>query len=184
MIVRILLFLFCLTAPVLAQTPSVGEKPLGFDGVQEPTDRPAALNTPLEVRYPDSAMKARLQGVVAVAAWIDARGYVTYAEVQRSSGHVLLDEEALRAVADGDFKPAKRDGRMSGSRISVPVEFRLARNEDEYDAVKSSEQLQQEAEELRRVRQMLEEDQRQLEEEILRLKEEQRRREAEKQKSS
>lgn len=189
LIPRVFILLLLLAGTVAAQSSGtggklhVGEKPLGFDEVQDPTERAAALNTPLDVRYPDSAMKARLQGVAVVAAWIDARGYVTYAEVQRSSGHVLLDEEALRAVADGDFKPAQRDGRLSGSRISVPVEFRLARDEEEYDAVKTPEQLGQEAEELRRARQMLEEEQRKLEEEIQRLKEEQRKREAEKKRS-
>ena len=169
--------LLLLLAPLAAAQPlSHGDRPAGFDGVQEPTDRAAALNTPLEVRYPDSALKAHVQGVAVIAAWIDAKGYVAYAEVHRSSGHDALDAEALRAVLDGDFRPAMRDGRLTGSRISVPVEFRLAREEEGYDAAKTEEQLQQESEELRRARQMLEEEQRQLEEEIQRLKEEQRKR--------
>jgi TonB family protein len=113
--------------------------------------------------------------VTLVAAWIDAKGYVKYAEVGKSSGHADLDAEALRAVVDGDFKPAWRENKPCASRISVPVEFRLARTEDEYDAVKTEEQLQQEAEELRKAKQMLEEERRQLEAEIQKARDEVRR---------
>ncbi len=168
----VLLLLFFFAAAAQAQPLSHGVKPGGFDGMQTPTDRAAALNSPLEVHYPDSAMQAQRQGVTVVAAWIDAKGFVPYAEVQKGSGHPDLDTEALRAVLDGDFKPAWRDGKPCASRVSVPVEFRLQRSRDEYDAVKSDEQLQQESDELRRARQMLEEEQRQLEEEIRRMKEE------------
>ncbi|MBE0644144.1 MAG: energy transducer TonB [Bacteroidetes bacterium] len=180
------LFLFAMAmatamvTAVQAQPLSYGEKPVGFDGAQAPTDRAASLNTPLEVRYPDSAMRAQRQGVAVVAAWIDAKGYVIYAEVRRPSGHEDLDAEALRAVVDGDFKPAWRDGKPCASRISVPVEFRLKRSEEEYDAVKTGEQLEQEAEELRRARQMLEEEQRKLEEELRQMKEEKQKKETQK----
>jgi TonB family protein len=169
--ISLLMLISAFATPAPAQT--FGEKPADFDGVQQPTERPAVLNTPLEVRYPDSAMQSQRQGMVLVSAWIDRNGYVTYAEVTRGSGHTDLDIEALRAVVEGDFNAARRDGTRCASRVSVPVEFRLSRSEDEYDAVKDSEQLRQEAEELRRARDMLQEEQRQLEEEIRRLKEQQ-----------
>lgn len=171
----IYLFIVIFSFSIQAQPLTYGEKPTGFDAVQRPTERPAVLNTALEVRYPDSAMQSQRQGVVIVSAWIDRNGYVTYAEVTRGSGHADLDAEALRAVVAGDFNAAWRDDARSGSRISVPVEFRLARGEDEYDAVKETEQLQQETEELRRARDMLREEQRKLEEEIRKLREEQER---------
>lgn len=172
---RYLLLIFILTSLAAAQPLTYGEKPAGFDGTQVPTDKAASLNTPLEVRYPDSAMRAQRQGVTLVAAWIDAKGYVKYAEVNKTSGHGDLDAEALRAVVEGDFKPAWRENKPCASRVSVPVEFRLARAEDEYDAVKTDEQLRQETEELRKAKQMLEEEQRQLQEEILKAREEVRR---------
>ncbi|MFA6233346.1 MAG: energy transducer TonB [Bacteroidota bacterium] len=175
---RFLFLLLLLSASLQAQPLTWGEKPDGFEGVQLPTERAASLNEPLEVRYPDSAMRAHRQGVVVVAAWIDAKGYVSYAEVQRGSGHADLDVEALRSVTDGDFKPAWRDGKPCASRISVPVEFRLTREEGDYDAVKTGEQLQQEADELRRAKQMLEQEQHQLEEELRQLKEAQKKKEA------
>ncbi len=158
----------------MAQEPlSHGTRPSGFDSVQEPTERPAALLDGLEVTYPESAHKQRLEGVSIIAAWIDRQGYVPYAEVHESSGHRFLDSIALRAVVRGDFRAAQRNGRTVGSRVTIPVEFRLQRDEDQYDAVKSEEQLRQEAEELRRARQMIEEERIRLEEEIRRLKQRQ-----------
>lgn len=172
---KILLFLLFLASTAAAQTLTHGTKPVDFDGTQEPTDRAAALNTPLEVRYPDDAMRARRQGVTIVAAWVDAKGYVTYAEVRRSSGHGDLDAEALRAVVEADFKAAWRADKPCASRVSIPVEFRLGREEDEYDAVKTEEQLRQEADELRKAKQMLEEEERLLMEELHKAREEARR---------
>jgi len=176
----VFLFLFILIVPAQAQPLTHGEKPEGFEGTQAPTERPAKLVTPLEVRYPDSALREQRQGVAIVAAWIDEKGYVVYAELWRASGHADLDAEALRAVVAGDFKPAWRDGKPCASRISAPVEFRLRRDEDDYDAAKTGEQLQQDAEELRRAKKMLEEEQRQLEEELERLKKEQQTKDAQK----
>lgn len=152
-----------------------GTRPADFDRPQEPTEQPAALIEPLEVFYPDTAMKAGWEGVCVVAAWIDRGGDVAYAEVARSSGRSMLDSVALDAVLRGYFKAAQRKGRPAGSRLSIPVEFRLRRDENQYDAVKSGEQLEQEAGELRRAREMLEEERRKLQEEIQRLKEQQKR---------
>ena len=169
----ILLFLLIPIA-CLAQDPlRHGTRPADFDRPQPPTEQAAELMEPLEVAYPDTAMKQGWEGVAVVAAWIDRRGDVVYAEVARSSDHVLLDSIALQSVLRGYFKAAQRGGRPVGSRVSIPVEFRLRRDRENYDAVKSGEELQQEAEELRRAREMLEEERRRLQEEIRRLKEKQ-----------
>ncbi|MDX9759926.1 MAG: TonB family protein [Bacteroidota bacterium] len=171
-----ILFLFLVLASFAAAQPMThGVKPTGFEGVQEPTDKAAALTMPLDVRYPDDAMRARRHGVTIVAAWIDAKGYVTYAEVRKSSGHVDLDAEALRAVVEADFKPAWRADKPCASRVSVPVEFRLGREAEDYDAAKTEEQLRQEADELRKAKQMLEEEKRLVMEELENAREEARR---------
>lgn len=179
-LIPLLILLITFLSLSQAQPLSWGDKPGGFNGTQAPTERAASLNSSLDVRYPDSAMRAQRQGVAVVAAWIDAKGYVAYAEVQKGSGHADLDAEALRAVTNGDFKAAWREGKPCASRLSIPVEFRLTRNEEDYDAVKTQEQLQQEADELRRTQQMLEEEQRALEEELRQLKEAQKKKETEK----
>ncbi|MCZ7557515.1 MAG: energy transducer TonB [Bacteroidia bacterium] len=170
------LILIFLLAPVLPAQPAqlkYGHKPADFDGTQRPTEQAAELQQPLELRYPEAAASRNIEGVAIVAAWIDEKGYVAYAEVTKGSGYGMLDSAALDAVVAGDFKAAKRSGLPVASRVSIPVEFRLRRVSDEYDAAKSSEELEKEREELRRAKEMLEAEQRQLEEELRRLKEQQ-----------
>ncbi len=177
-----LLVLLLCTLPVHAQetTSRFGTRPVDFDDVQHPTDQPAELVEPLEVQYPDSALRRGWEGVAVVAAWIDRRGDVVYGELRESSGHPPLDNIALNAVRRGYFKSARRDGLNVGSRVTIPVEFRLRRAEENYDAGKSEEQLQQEAGELRRAREMLEEERLRLEEELRLLKEQQKKKQEEK----
>ncbi|MDT8323389.1 MAG: energy transducer TonB [Bacteroidota bacterium] len=170
-----LLLLLCALPAVDAvalHAQQFGERPAAFDAVQTPTDEAAELIDPLEVEYPDSALRSGMEGVALIAVWIDERGYAVYGELRESSGHALLDSLALRAVRRGNFKAARRAGKNVASRVSIPVEFRLRRDEENYDATKSGEQLQQEAEELRRAKQMLEEERLRLEEELRRLKKE------------
>ena len=166
-------FLFLLSfASAQAQTAlEYGNKPAGFDGTQQPTEVAAKLLQALDVRYPEADFKAGRQGVCIIAAWVDDKGYVTYARVASSAGHASLDSAALNAVLQGDFKPAQRAGKTVASRVSIPVEFRVRRDTEDYDAPKSEEALRQEAEELRRARRMLEQEQRALEEELRRMKE-------------
>ncbi len=162
------------TALAAQQSPlSYGTKPVDFDGVQVPTEQPAVLLQPLELIYPEKAVALKLEGVSLVSAWIDAKGYVVYAVVTEGSGHGMLDSAALNAVVGGDFKAAKRDGKNVASRVTVPVEFRLRRMQDEYDAGKTPEELQKEKEELQRAKDMLEAEQRKLEEELRLLREQQ-----------
>lgn len=181
----VLLMFLCLVGRAPAQdrggleAMTYGTRPVDFDDMQEPTDEAAVLLDPLEVSYPDSAMKRGWEGVAVVAAWIDRSGYPVYAEVQESSGHGDLDGLALQAVIKGNFKAARRNGRNVGARVTIPVEFRLRREHESYDAVKSEQQLQKEADELRRAREMLEEEQQRLEEEIRLLKEQQKKKRGE-----
>jgi TonB family protein len=174
---RLILFIFVvLLAPALAAQHAplcYGNKPAGFDGTQQPTEQAAVLLQPLDLHYPDAAASRNIEGVAIVAAWIDAKGYVVYAEVSKGSGYGMLDSAALHAVVAGDFKAAKRGGSPVASRVSIPVEFRLRRAGDEYDSAKSAEELEKEREELRRAKEMLEAEQRQLEEELRLLREQQ-----------
>ncbi|MCB2203644.1 energy transducer TonB [bacterium] len=160
-----------------------GTRPAEFDQPQAPTEEAVRLLEPLEVEYPDWAMRQRIEGVSIVAVWIDAKGAPAYGELRESSGHAVLDSIALRAVRRGIYKAARREGTNVASRVSIPVEFRLRRDEDHYDATKSGEQLEQESEELRRARDMLHEEQQRLEAERKSLEEELKRLRAEKKKA-
>ncbi|MAT38285.1 MAG: hypothetical protein CL946_01635 [Ectothiorhodospiraceae bacterium] len=157
-----------------------GEKPSGFDGTQIPTDDPPKLARQLDVAYPDSAVTKRLQGIAVVAVYIDKHGNPSYGELQKSSGHETLDRAALEAVKNGYYVPAKRDGVPAGSRVTVPVEFKLPTDANEWDAPKNRDELREDIDFLDKTKQQIDEERRALEEEIRRLKEKMRKKEAEK----
>ncbi|MGO9308807.1 MAG: energy transducer TonB [Spirochaetia bacterium] len=75
--------------------------------------------------YPGSARRAGFEGLVKVAATVDATGAVTTTEVLVSSGHASLDTAALEAVRRALFAPALQGGKPVSSRIVIPIRFRL-----------------------------------------------------------
>jgi TonB family protein len=152
-----------------AQKLSFGEKPLQFEGIQAPTHKSAKMLDDLEVRYPDSAIRTGMQGIATVAAFIDEKGYVIYGEVERSSGHELLDKAALEAVEHGNFKAAWRDNHPVGSRVTIPVEFRLP-DADDFSVDKDAGALHDDVQQLKKSKKYIEDEQRKLEMEIQRLR--------------
>jgi protein TonB len=95
--------------------------PTGFN-----PPRPLAEIVPV---YPLSARRAGLEGLVKVAAFVDASGCVTQAEVVVSSGHASLDRAVLEAVQRSLFSPALQDGKPVPCRIVVPRRFVISTTE-------------------------------------------------------
>jgi periplasmic protein TonB len=80
-----------------------------------------------ERRYPPMARRLGLEGTAKVRVVLDRRGrLVKDAKITRSSGHELLDEEALAMVRRAAPFPALPDG-ISQSAVSfeIPVRFKL-----------------------------------------------------------
>ncbi len=161
-------WMFVLCAP-LTRAQSWGERPSDFDAVQVPVDEPARLAEPLEIEYPDAAVRRRLEGVVIVAVAIDRSGVLVYAEVRRSSGHAVLDSAALVAVRRADFRAAKRGGERVASRASIPIEYRLAGGET-WDVEKTPDELKQDTREIEQSKQMIDAERARIDAEIRRLR--------------
>lgn len=75
--------------------------------------------------YPALSRTRGEEGTVWVEAEVGADGRCASARVQKSSGHLLLDEAAVAAVRDWTFRPATRLGRPVASVVIIPVRFRL-----------------------------------------------------------
>jgi protein TonB len=69
--------------------------------------------------YPALSRKRREQGVVVLLADIDA-GRTESVRVERSSGHLRLDEAAMRAVKEWRF-----DTSAYGPRVTARIPFRF-----------------------------------------------------------
>lgn len=72
------------------------------------------------VYYPEEALERGLQGEVRVLLLLDERGAIRRATLASSSGHALLDQAALAAVATLGRLPG-----LGVQELILPVEFRL-----------------------------------------------------------
>lgn len=84
----------------------------------------AYLNNPKPV-YPMTARQRQWQGLVLLRVYVGADGQALQVNLQRSSGHEVLDESALEAVRKWKFVPAKRGDVAEAIWATVPIQFEL-----------------------------------------------------------
>ena len=61
---------------------------------------------------------------------IDVSGQVKTVQIVRSSGHVLLDRAAAKAVQGWRFSPSTKDGIPVEGSLRLPVEFHLRQQQN------------------------------------------------------
>ena len=102
---------------VQPQTP-VATPPVPVTMPQTPRSNPAAEGgyqararalIERNKNYPEEALQMSMTGSVVIAYVIDRDGRLVRAEIDRSSGHSLLDQAALRAVRRARFEPMPAD---------------------------------------------------------------------------
>jgi len=77
-----------------------------------------------EIRYPERALRAGIQGRVYVQFIVNERGGVEMPEVIRGIGGGC-DEEAVRVVQNAKFQPGMQRGRPVRVQFYLPVIFRI-----------------------------------------------------------
>lgn len=75
--------------------------------------------------YPAIARKRGYQGTVELSVFITAKGIVEKLEISRSSGHRILDRQALKTVKKWLFEPGKTNNVPTPMWVKVPVTFKL-----------------------------------------------------------
>ena len=75
--------------------------------------------------YPEIAKEAGIEGTVYIQFFIDEKGNVTEAYVQKGVPNTGLDESALYAVKKSKWKPARQREKKVGVWQTVPVRFEL-----------------------------------------------------------
>jgi len=75
--------------------------------------------------YPAEAVRRGLEGTVLLRLHISAQGQVERVGVFESSGHELLDQEAVSAVRTWRGQPARRGGQNVSTVELLPIRFRL-----------------------------------------------------------
>lgn len=76
--------------------------------------------------YPPVAKEKQLEGIVYVKFIIDKTGKITDIELTKSSGHTILDEEAIRVVKSlPNWEPGKQRGQKVNVNYVLPISFEL-----------------------------------------------------------
>ncbi len=111
--------------PPNAITVAVAEQP------PPPVAAPAALHVvtdvayiePPQPRYPPESRRSGEEGLVILRVLINEIGHVARVDVERSSGHVRLDEAARLAVERALFRPYVENGVPRMALATIPIEF-------------------------------------------------------------
>lgn len=123
--------------PPVQQTPTVAEPdaikvpapPAPPAPVEEKVTPPSSgadyLNNP-QPNYPEEAQDKGWEGKVVMKVHVQANGHPDSVTVIKSSGHDVLDDEAVRTVKEWEFAPAKRGDTPIAGVVTVPISFNLA----------------------------------------------------------
>jgi len=77
------------------------------------------------LKYPDMARQAGIEGKAIVSCIVDENGDVLKAEVVKEDGNVGFGQAAVDVIMKAKFNPARQRDKAVKVRISVPVVFKL-----------------------------------------------------------
>lgn len=77
------------------------------------------------LKYPDMARQAGIEGKAIVSCVVDENGNVVKAEVVKEDGNVGFGQAAIDVIMKAKFNPARQRDKAVKVRISVPVVFKL-----------------------------------------------------------
>ncbi|MCX7610846.1 MAG: energy transducer TonB, partial [Ignavibacterium sp.] len=77
-----------------------------------------------QVKYPEIAKKAGLEGKVFAMAYIDEKGSVTDVKIIKGIGGGC-DEEVVSVLKKAKFKPGQNKGTNVKVKMSIPFVFKL-----------------------------------------------------------
>jgi len=103
-------------APPAPPAPEPVTEPRGFAGYR---------NNPAP-DYPALAQDRGLQGQVILKVQVLATGKPATINVEKSSGHKILDDAAVKAVQGWAFEPARRGQTPIDGWVKVPLNFKLS----------------------------------------------------------
>ena len=98
--------------------------PAPVETTTEPRGYAGYLNNPAPT-YPIAAQKRGIEGSVLLKVHVLTNGKADTINIEKSSGHGILDDAAIKAVKDWVFEPAKRGNTPIDGWVQVPLTFKL-----------------------------------------------------------
>lgn len=77
-----------------------------------------------QVKYPEIAKRAGIQGRVYIKAFLDEEGNVVGTEIIKSADKIL-DSAAVNAIMRTKFKPGMQKGKPVKTQVAIPIVFKL-----------------------------------------------------------
>ena len=115
-------------APAAAQpSASTPTAEPGMPATARNTDadyKAAYLNNPRPA-YPLLAIRQGAQGQVVLLVEVLPDGRAGRIELEKFSGHAMLDAAAMNAVRAWRFTPARKDGLLTTQTVRIPIHFNL-----------------------------------------------------------
>ena len=115
-------------APAAAQTSAyTPTSEPGLPATARNTDadyKAAYLNNPRPA-YPLLAIRQGAQGQVLLLVEVLPDGRAGRIELEKLSGHAMLDAAAMNAVRAWRFTPARKDGLLTTQTVRIPIHFNL-----------------------------------------------------------
>lgn len=114
-----------------APAPVRAVAPLPMDQVEKLPEYKGDLGDFLgrNLEYPDSARENHVEGITTLEFTVAASGLLQDLRVQQSSGHALLDNEAMRIFGTmqktPQWNPGFQNGRAVPVRYVLPITFKL-----------------------------------------------------------
>lgn len=123
-------------APPQATPTDEGSAPMVPAPSMDTPQAPAVETAPVEAHlayvsapapaYPKTAISRRMEGTVTLRVLVDETGKPVEVEIERSSGHALLDTTARdQVMAAWRFQPATANGKAVRAWARIPVTFDL-----------------------------------------------------------
>ena len=117
-----------LPAPPLPPAPVAPPPPPPSPPSPLPSAPPVQRTPP--PKYPATALKQKVEGVVVLAVDINTQGLPVDIKVERSEPAGVFDQTAVDAAWQWTFSPAVEAGKPVASRIRVPISFKIPPGED------------------------------------------------------
>lgn len=127
---KVALMMLVLLFSFMTSTAQTKKNDMVFDVVEVMPQFPGGQIAMLQylmknIKYPEQAMKERIQGRVTVSFIIEKDGSISDVKAVRSV-HPLLDKEAVRMVKSmPKWSPGKNNGKPVRVRFNLPVMFKL-----------------------------------------------------------
>ncbi len=115
-----------ISVPKKTNKSFVGNKNKPSKVKNAPSDiKKAKLKKGLDIKYPFLAKKNNLSGTVVLSLKVGATGVVEEIEVKKSSGHKILDQEAIKQLNIAKFNPKTVQGKPVESNLDVVINFKI-----------------------------------------------------------